>query len=131
MKVAKAKAGATDRAAFTPEQIQKLFTELTDNSSKLVKKESHKWATLLAMFTGARLNEICQIEIADIQQTDGIWVLNITDEGENNKRLKARASKRQVPLHSELIRLGFPAFIESRKEHTRLFHDYSYETNGG
>ena len=58
-------------------------------------------------------------------------VLNITDDGDANKRLKANASRRKVPLHSELISLGFLDFLQSRANSQRLFPDYSYNSNGG
>lgn len=131
MKVPKAKSAATDRKAFTIAQIQQIYSELTKNQSGLVRSESHKWGALLGMFTGARLNELCQLEIADIKQEDGIWFLQITDEGDNNKSIKADASRRKVPLHSELLRLGFLAFVEKRRSGTRLFPDYSFNKNGG
>lgn len=131
MKVAKAKNAATERKPFSPHLTRLIFTELTGNSSGVVRKESHKWGALLGMFTGARLNEICQLEIADIKQEEGIWFLNITDEGDNNKTVKAKASRRKVPLHSELIRLGLLEFVDSRKHALRLFPDFSYSTNGG
>jgi integrase len=83
------------------------------------------------MFTGARLNEICQLDIADVQRDGDTWFLNITDEGDDNKSVKSKAARRKVPLHSELIRLGFLDFVEGRKTGTRLFPDYSYSANGG
>ncbi|MFU8864642.1 MAG: site-specific integrase [Rhodobacterales bacterium] len=131
MKVAKAKNAATERKPFSPHLTRLIFTELTENPSRIVRKESHKWGALLGMFTGARLNEICQLEIADIKQEDGVWFLNITDEGDNNKTVKAKASRRKVPVHSELIRLGLLEFVDSRRHAQRLFPDFSYSTNGG
>lgn len=131
LKVPKAREAETDRKAFNQTQTQLLFDELTQNKSGYVRKDSHKWASLIGLFTGARLNEICQLELADVQQEAGIWFLNITDEGDNNKRVKAKASRRKVPVHSELIRLGFNDFVHSRQRHQRLFHDYSYNSNGG
>lgn len=131
MKVPKAKDMATERKPFGKEQTQLIYAELTENKSGLVRSESHKWGSLLGLFTGARLNEICQLETADIQQEDGIWFLNITDEGDNNKRVKAKASRRKVPVHSELLRLGFLAFVEGRSHGRRLFSDYSFNKNGG
>jgi integrase len=131
MKVAKAKNAATERKPFSQQLTRLIFTELTDNPSGIVRKGSHKWGALLGMFTGARLNEICQLEMADIKQEEGIWFLHITDEGDNNKRVKAKASRRKVPVHSELIRLGLLEFVDSRKHATRLFPDFSYNTNGG
>ena len=86
---------------------------------------------MLDLFTGARLNEVCQLEIADIQEKDGIWFLNITDEGDDRKTVKAKSSHRKVPLHSRLLELGFLEFVESRKSGKRLFPDYSYNSNGG
>lgn len=131
MKVAKAKNSDTERKPFTPEQACLIFAELTVNATGLVRKESHKWGMLLGMFTGARLNEICQLDIADVQHDGDTWFLNITDEGDDNKSVKSHAGRRKVPLHSELIRLGLLDFVESRKPSTRLFPDYSYRTNGG
>lgn len=131
MKVPKAKNAATQRRPFTPRQTKQIFTELVQNISGLVRNDSHKWGTLLGLFTGARLNEICQLEIADVQQEDGIWLIHITDEGDNNKSVKASASRRKVPLHSELIRAGFLDFVQERSGSKRLFPDYSYNSNGG
>ncbi len=131
VKVAKAKNSDTERKPFTPEQARLIFAELTDNASGLVLKDSHKWGMLLGMFTGARLNEICQLDIADVQQDGETWFLNIADEGDDDKSVKSQAGRRKVPLHSELIRLGFLDFVASRKASTRLFPDYSYSANGG
>jgi integrase len=131
MKVPKAKSSENDRKPFSIEQSQQIYMELTRDKSGLVRSESHKWGALLGLFTGARLNEICQLDIADIQQEEGIWFLQITDEGDNNKSVKADASRRKVPLHSELLRLGFLAFVDGRKGGKRLFPDYSFSKNGG
>ena len=131
MKVAKAKNSETERKPFAPKQARLIYTELTDNPSGLVRKDSHKWGMLLAMFTGARLNEICQLDIADVQQDGDTWFLNITDEGDDNKRVKSDAGRRKVPLHTELIRLGFLDFVKNRKTGIRLFRDFSYNANGG
>ena len=131
MKVPRARDARTERKPFSKEQTRLIFYELTTKPAGLVRSDSHKWGALLGLFTGARLNEICQLEIADIKQEDGIWFLNITDEGDSNKRLKAHASKRKVPLHSELLRLGFLNFYSCRRKGQRLFPDYSYNPNGG
>ncbi len=131
MKVAKAKNSETERKPFTAEHTRLMFAELTNNTSELVRKDSHKWGMLLSMFTGARLNEVCQLDVADVQQDGDIWFLNITDEGDDNKSVKSRAGRRKVPLHSELIRLGFLDFVATRKTGVRLFPDYSYSVNGG
>jgi integrase len=131
MKVRKDKASESERRPFAPDQARLIYTELTENPSGLVRKDSHKWGMLLGMFTGARLNEICQLDIADVKQDGDTWFLNITDEGDDTKSVKSKAGRRKVPLHSELIRLGFLDFVDSRRNGTRLFPDYSYSANGG
>ena len=131
MKVAKAKNSETERKPFAPDQARLIYSELIEDLSGLVRKDSHKWGMLLGMFTGARLNEICQLDIADVQQDGETWYLNITDEGDDTKRIKSKAGRRRVPIHAELIRLGFLDFVESRRTGARLFPDYSYSANGG
>ncbi|EBA14444.1 site-specific recombinase, phage integrase family protein [Roseobacter sp. SK209-2-6] len=132
MKLGKrAKKNEIRRKPFTPEQTQRILTELTENPSGLVRRESHKWGMLLAMFTGARLNEVCQLNIADVRHKDNIWFLDITDEGDDNKKLKTEAGRRKVPVHSELIRFGFLEFVQSRSKGKRLFPDFNHNANGG
>ncbi len=132
MKVAKDKNSKSQRKPFSPEQIQLMYTELTTNLSGLVRKDSHKWGMLLGIFTGARLNEICQLDIKDVQQESGVWFLNITDEGDDdNKSIKSTAARRKVPIHPDLIGLGFIEFVDRRRNGTRLFPDYNYNANGG
>ncbi len=131
MKVRKDKASESERKPFTPKQAQLIYIELAENPSGLVRKDSHKWGMLLGMFTGARLNEICQLDIADVKQDGDTWFLNITDEGDETKSVKSQAGRRKVPLHSQLINLGFLDFVASRSNGTRLFPDYSYSANGG
>ncbi len=88
---------------------------------------SKYWVPHLAAFTGMRLNEICQLLVADvIQHSDTLWLISVSDDtslpsaGESTemklqKRLKNRASRRKVPVHSKLIELGFLEFVAARK----------------
>jgi len=67
------------------------------------------WVPLVMAFSGARPGEISQLNIADVRQEHGQWIMHITDEGDasEDKSVKTRDSKRVVPVHSELVRLGF------------------------
>lgn len=84
------------RQAYKPEALKAVYREVTENGLGLVKSESHRWATLIAMFTGARLNEVCQLEVADIQKQDGIWFFHLIDEGDSKKKFKSAAALRKV-----------------------------------
>ncbi|EKE45733.1 hypothetical protein OCGS_0152 [Oceaniovalibus guishaninsula JLT2003] len=130
MKVAKAKQAAEKRKAYSKEQLSRLFVELTENRSGLVKKDDHKWGTLLAMFTGARLREVAQLVPSDIRSEGGIWYIDINADGEK-KSLKSLAAKRRVPVHSELIRLGFLEWVEGCGKQTRLFMSFTHNTKEG
>jgi integrase len=73
---------------------------------------AHFWIPLLALFTGARLNELCQLDKADIILIEGIWCIDINRK--NDKRLKNLSSVRTIPLHSVLVKkLGFIDFVGS------------------
>jgi integrase len=131
MKVGRARATKEERQPFPPEAMSMMYTELTENKSGLVKSESHKWGALIGMFTGARLNEVAQLLIDDIQEEDEVWYFNISDEGENQKEVKNKASKRKVPVHSSLIDAGFLDFYRSRQSGKQLFPDYGFTKSNG
>ncbi len=124
---------AKERKAYTQDALSKAYKALTEPESKFYRKESHRWATLIAMFSGARLNEVCQLELSDIRQEKGIWLFDITEDGENKKRLKSDAAHRSVPIHSKLIELGLMEFISNRGlvDQNRLFPDYTYSLKHG
>lgn len=130
MKVAKARHAAEKRKAYSKEQVARLYAELTENRSGLVKKDDHKWGTLLAMFTGARLREVAQLVPSDIQSEGGIWYIDINADGEK-KSLKSPAAKRRVPVHSELIRLGFIEWVEACGRQPRLFMSFTHNAKEG
>jgi integrase len=75
----------------------------------------HKfWVPLLALYTGARLEEVCQLTTSDVIDHEGIWCISINDEGE--KQTKTESSNRIVPLHSTLLGLGFLKMVKNRGE---------------
>ena len=97
------------RAKITPEDLRKLF-----NSKPYmeVTKAHQFWIPLLGMFTGARLEELCQLHLDDIQEKEGVWVININDEGD--KVVKTSASRRLIPIHPILLKeLSFLSYVES------------------
>lgn len=76
------------------------------------------WLPLLGLYTGARLNELCKLRIADIRVKDGVTYFDINDEAHSDKidpGLKSHSSKRQIPVHADLISFGFVEFCNARK----------------
>jgi len=79
------------------------------------KSDEFKWLTLLLLYQGFRPSEACQLRVDDIKQDSGYWCIKISDEGVE-QRLKNSNSRRLVPLHQQLVRLGFHEFVMNRKE---------------
>lgn len=93
-------------------------------------RRSRFWVPLISAFSGLRMQEILQLERRDVQETDGIYFFSINDkpagldyaEREYVKRLKTQNSLRKVPIHPELIRIGFLHFVDTA-EREWLFPD--------
>lgn len=79
------------------------------------KGEAAFWLPLLAAFTGARREELAQLETSRVRTEAGVPYLAI-DPLDEDGQLKTDESKRAVPLHRELIRLGFLEFVEDRRK---------------
>ena len=81
-----------------------------------------RWVPWVLAFTGARVGEIAQMRRQDLRREvvaghpDGVWVLRITPEAGTVKTKQAR----EVPLHPQIVELGFPAFVEGVRDE-RLF----------
>lgn len=68
-----------------------------------------KWAPLLCAFTGARISEITQLRKEDIQTQGKISFIRITPDAGKVKTRKYR----DVPLHKQIIKLGFLEFVKT------------------
>ena len=119
-----------ERKAFNNEDLDKLFGSIEYRDNKHSHPYAH-WLPLLALYTGARLNELCQLHLADFQTIDGINVISISGEG-GDKRLKTKAARRLVPVHPELHQLGLMDYIQTLtdKGETRLFPELKKGRDG-
>lgn len=77
------------------------------------------WVPLLCLFHGMRSNEACQLLVADVKEEEGIPYLNLrsaNDEGKKVKTFKTKASIRRIPLHREIIKIGFMGFVAAQRK---------------
>jgi integrase len=93
------------------------------------------WIPLVGLFGGLRLNEACQLDVADITTIDGIACFAVTAAASSertDKRLKTASSERVVPIHPELLVLGFMAFVAQRKRagEVKLFGEVGIGASG-
>lgn len=77
---------------------------------------------LLGLFSGARVGELAQLEVADVRQHDDVWVLDIHEEAEGST-VKTENALRRIPVHPELIRLGLLDYVADLRKagETKLF----------
>jgi len=119
-----------DRCPYSDEQLKKVFNH------QLFTQREYKypwqyWTPLLGLYTGARLNELCQLYVGDVRKVDGIWVISINADTPD-KKLKTRSAERCIPLHSKLLSLGFLDYIESQKVtcNSRVFPELRLSRDG-
>jgi integrase len=54
--------------------------------------------------------------VADVKEEDGVWFLDLA-----GRRLKTGAAYRRIPLHSEVLNLGFLDYVKSVRGEEYLF----------
>ena len=86
---------------FTPAQIAALFAPQAFKALSL----DARWGAVLGLYTGARVSEIAQAEVADFIVRDRVLCLSINAAGAG-KSLKTESSARLAPLHPDLLALG-------------------------
>lgn len=91
----------------------------------------YRWLVLLALYTGARIEELGQLDRQDVRQEAGVWFIHIRAEMATGRRVKNRASIRKVPLHSRLLELGFLDFARQGEGTGKLFPLLSDKQDGG
>jgi integrase len=72
------------------------------------------WLPILGLFTGARQAEIAGLRASNVREQDSVPLIFIVADRAAGERLKARASERVVPVHPELVRLGFLDYVAER-----------------
>ena len=96
------------------------------------KGEAAYWLPLLALHTGARLEELGHLRPGDVMQISypdatgenrASCFIRLKEDAKGNPHLKNAGSERDVPMHPTLERLGFIDFVQEAVSlgHTRLF----------
>jgi integrase len=85
------------RLPFRPEQLQTLLRVLQASANH----PADGWLFVLMLMTGARLEEVCQLEARDCGWSDGYAFVTIADQrqvGDGATQIKNAASARILPL---------------------------------
>lgn len=95
-------------------------------------RDHRYWVPLIMLYSGARPAEIAQLAVTDVRQEHGHWIMHITTEGEGDKSVKTDGSMRVVPVHPELVRLGFIKYRDGMEAtgNARLFPEAKRNSRG-
>lgn len=147
--VVKRPKGKRSRRPFTADELAQLFSAPVFTGclspqrrfvpGSIIVQDAYYWVPILGFYTGARLGEIIQLHVGDVQSANDVAFLLITEEGGDGnqpdaKHVKSEAGVRKIPLHPDLISLGFLKFVERRRKHNqrtkRLFPEVRFGMDG-
>ena len=88
------------------------------------------WIFLLGIFSGMRTNEMCQLRLIDIKKVENIWFIFVEDSEET--RVKTENAIRKVPVHPQLIDMGFIDYVSKlkRSKKDRVFWELKEDRDG-
>lgn len=108
--IEKKKSISEGRKAYTPDQLKELF----NFADRYGKSDMRYWLIMIGRYTGARMNEICQLKPEDVTSE----VIHIRGDV-----LKTANAKRSIPIHSKLIDLGILDWV-GKCTGERLFSEW-------
>jgi integrase len=104
---ARAPLSKTTWQPFTSAELTSLFAGAAFETLPAIRTlaTARPWIMAVALFSGMRQGEICELDAEDIDTRNGIPYFNIT-------AAKSEAGVRLVPIHSTLIKLGFLDYVK-------------------
>jgi integrase len=131
-------ADASDRDAFTVEELNTLFaTPVFAKGERPApgKGDAAFWLPLLSLYSGARRSELSGLRANDVQEIERVPCLLFVEDKSVGKRLKSATALRTVPVHPQLITLGWLRHVDAvrRREGDSawLFPQISPQAPGG
>ena len=127
-----------ERDRFSEKDLKKIFQKENYIHFTNIEKGRYElyWVPLIGVFSGLRLGEITSLYLSNIREIGGNhrnkrWCFDILEEPNRpDKHLKTLSSRRIVPIHDTLLKLGLIEFIELLKKkdpnRERLFQELPY-----
>lgn len=116
----KRSARARQRKDYTKEELASIFSSPIYSASgwsapRADFGKAWYWIPLLLYYTGARREELAQLRTTDVVRTGAeapcLSILANDDESDGERGVKTKGSRRLIPLHPDLIRLGFIEYV--------------------
>jgi len=110
---------------FSIDDLELMFIKSKEYSKNGHVKPANFWIPLLGLYTGSRLEELCQLFISDVIEKDGLWCLDINEADAPDLKSVKTSEQRFVPLHPFLVEdLKFVEFVKSvrpRRKNAKVF----------
>jgi len=127
------------RSAFTNDELKKFFnTDLFTQKDFPSKWSWRFWIPLIMLYTGARVEEICQLYLNDIYEEQDVLCFHLRvkidlETEEKITSLKNNQSERFIPIHPKLKRIGLLKYIQWLKDNgeNRLFPTLNNKDKAG
>ena len=100
---------------FTKDELKKIFDPMTYPRVMDIKYSYRYWIPLIALYSGMRLNEICQLYLDDIKVSKGVWYFDISDERKDQHIKNSQSYANKVR-----------EFKVNNKHQDRLFYQLNY-----
>ncbi len=107
---------------FAFEDLDRIFLKAPIHKDNIRDSKNTElfWIPLISLYSGMRVEEICQLQISDVKEIEDdhsgakAWCFDVNEEG-NGKSLKNLQSERMVPIHTELKKMGFMDYYHERR----------------
>ncbi|WJJ94955.1 phage integrase SAM-like domain-containing protein [Neopusillimonas aromaticivorans] len=112
------KTDGQDREPFRLADLKLIFSSPVYRGQKIPKGgkgEAAYWLPLMALFSGAREEELCQLRLDDLREEEGVlyWLIQRKHKEQDTK---TDGSIRRTPIHPELIRLGLLDYVQDLRD---------------
>lgn len=101
------------REYYTVEELNQMVQVLAKVDK--IKKPETFWIPLMALYTGARANEICMLRCDDFVQEEKTWFIQFRNVPEYNQRTK-NENDRKTPVHPVLVKLGLIVYCKKQRQ---------------
>ncbi|HEV7659713.1 MAG TPA: site-specific integrase [Allosphingosinicella sp.] len=139
--------GQKTRRPFRREELERLFLAPLYTGCQSVHRryepgdrvlrDAKYWLPILGFYTGCRLGELVQLRLSDLRLDEEIPTISINQDNEGGpdaKHVKSLAGLREVPIHPDVMELGFARFVAERRKKKkaggRLFWEFPYGSDG-
>ena len=108
---------------FTADDLKAIFSP--DTYTVRMDKPGYRWLPFLALYSGARLEELASLAVSQVQRDGDVWFFELVKAKNSN-------SLRRIPLHRVVVESGFLAYVEKLRSagEAQLFPELKPGKNG-